>query len=208
VLSAVANTLDTVTATVSGGLAGDEVAVLTNTITTADGRILAETITMLIVASADAPPDLPATGTKRQLVEMAFEEIGLSGYEFDDTPEEYNRALRRLDALMAEWAGPGNNLSLNYNTPPVLGASTLSDDAGIPDWANNTVAIQLALRLMPAIGKTMSAETRLSMMQGMTTLRAACAQIPDRNLPLGTVRGAGAGTSRLLRPFTTTGGAA
>jgi hypothetical protein len=38
--------------------------------------------------------------TKRQIVELAFGDIGSAGYEFGRTPEEVTDALLRMNALM------------------------------------------------------------------------------------------------------------
>lgn len=168
----------------SGGTAG-EVGTITFTLTGSGG--LSEIRTMQVVI-AEAPVSYnPSTGTKQALVEMAYEEMTLTGYEFDHSPQEYATGLRRLDALMGEWRI--KSLDLGYNFPAVIGQSSLHDPAGIPDATFNTVALALAQRLMPTIGKTMSAETRVALAEGMTALRAAYAkrveyQIPG-NVPLG-----------------------
>jgi hypothetical protein len=54
-----------------------------------------------LTLSSDGPP-------KRQLIELAFGEIGSAGYEFGRTPEEVTDALTRLNALMYQW--PWNQL--------------------------------------------------------------------------------------------------
>jgi hypothetical protein len=53
--------------------------------------------------------------TKRQFITAAFEEIGLASYVFDLQPQDLQTALRRLDAMMAEWNGKG--LRLAYPIP-------------------------------------------------------------------------------------------
>ena len=45
--------------------------------------------------------------TKRQFINAALEEIGLASYVFDIQPEELESALRRLDAMMADWNAKG-----------------------------------------------------------------------------------------------------
>lgn len=188
------------TVQLSGGTDGQTAQILC-TITTVAARTLEETIFLPIVSSADTP-EVPATATKRQVVEMAFEEIGLAGYEFDATPQEQASALRRLDGLMAEWKG-GQSLDLGYLFPASFGGSDLDEPSGLPDASINTVAIYLALRVMPAIGKSMTAETRLAMASGMQALRTYKAVIPTVPLPIATVRGAGAQKRWLRRlPFT------
>lgn len=165
-------------------------AVLTNTVTTVGGKTYVETIVQPIVPSAVSLP-IPGGATKRAIIEKAFVEIGLSPYEFDPQPEEYTSALHRLDDLMAEWAGPGNNMDLGYNFPPQYGGGELEDVAGVPNFAVNTIGLQLALRVMPAIGKTMSNETRVALAQGMVALRTATAVIPEARYRRTTALGSG-----------------
>lgn len=171
---------------VAGGANG-ETATLAMSVTTAGDQVLKRTLSLSIANGVTAL--VPITTTKQTIVNMAFEEIGLSSYEFDATPEEQFSALRRLDALMAQWQVSG--LDLGYNFPSAIGAGNPNDPANIPDLSVNAVAISLALRIMPAIGKTMSAETRVALAQGLVAIRAYCAVIPERALPSSTALGAG-----------------
>jgi|GEM_PF-1384111 len=141
---------------------------------------------------------MPSTSTKRTIVNMAYEEASLSGYEFDITPEEQVSALRRLDALMAEWRAQSINLA--YNFPATFGAGGLDDPSGIPDSAVNVAAMQLAIRIFPMFGKRTSAETRYALAQGLNALRASTAFIPALNLPRGTPLGQGNRYSTLWQP--------
>jgi len=182
-------TTATSTVVLSGGTSGT-VATVTFAVTTASGyNDFSRDMSLLIADSVEALA--PQTTTKRTIVEMAFEEIGLAGYSFDTAPEEYASALRRLDALMNEWRSPGIGINLGYNFPAAIGSSTLAEVSGIPDEAANTVVMSLALRIMPVIGKTMAPETRVALAQGMSALKATYAQRPERSLPRKTPRGAG-----------------
>jgi hypothetical protein len=49
--------------------------------------------------------------TKRQLIEQAFAELALAGYDFDLSPEEMQGALVRLDSMIATWTSRGVRLS-------------------------------------------------------------------------------------------------
>jgi hypothetical protein len=53
--------------------------------------------------------------SKRQFISAAFEEIGLASYVFDLQPEQLQSAMRRLDAMMADWNGKG--IRLGYPLP-------------------------------------------------------------------------------------------
>lgn len=186
---------------VAGGADG-EVATFSCQIVTYDEQRLDRDLSLVIADAATAIT--PATTTKRTIVNMAFEEIGLAGYEFDASPQEQFSVLRRLDALMADWKS--QSLNLGYNAPPTIGAGDLDDESGIPDNALNTVVMSLALRAMPAIGKSMSPETRVALAQGMGALRTAYAVIPGRTLPRSTPRGSGNKPSSTWWPFAGTYG--
>lgn len=191
------NTDDTATVWISGGTDGDT-AIIVDTITTVGGLTLVETVLLPIISSADTP-ELPTTSTKRQIVEMVFEEAGLTGDEFDHTPEESATVMRRMDGMMGELKLQG--IDLGYNFPAIFGGGDLSDALGIPDETINTMAIWVALRAFPALGKTMTAESRLAFTQGMIAIRAAYAVIPERSLPAATIRGAGAKPWSTWWPF-------
>jgi len=141
----------------------------------------------------------PSTATKAALLDLMFEECGRAGYEFDRSPGEDASALRRLEAMLAEWQGEG--VALNYNFPVAFGTSQPTDVAGIPDSTINTVAAWGAFRIAPGMGKTLSAETRKAMADGRAFLRAETSTIPERILPRTTARGIGHKPYSIWRPF-------
>lgn len=181
---------------VSGGADG-EIAQIYCYITTLNGQALSRTLSLPISSAAIAVT--PSTATKRAVVQMAFEEAGLAGYEFDATDAENASALRRLDALMAMWRTlyPG----LNYNAPTVIGTGALADESGLPDDAINAVVTSLAYRIAPGIGKSMNAEARIAYAQAMNALRARYGRAVVRRLPAATPRGAGAKPWSTWQPF-------
>lgn len=185
-------------ATVAGGFDG-ETATLNCQVNTYGGQVLIRTLSLLV--SSTAISVTPETTTKRTVIAMAFEELGLADYEFNTTNEEKASALRRLDSLMALWAGPGFNLDLGYNFPPSIGQGALIDPAGIPDDTLDAVSAHLAAKLAPVIGKSLSPETRTTLNRSLNALRTQYAVIPDRLIPSGTIRGAGAKPWGVWRPF-------
>jgi hypothetical protein len=124
---------------------------------------------------------------KRQIVELAFGEIGSAGYEFGRTPEEVNDALLRLNAMMREHPFS----TLDY-AQPTYGVGSPDELSGIPDEYLNVVASKLALRLCPAMGATLSPEARGNLASSMALLNAAAATIPTMPIAAQTPRGAGA----------------
>jgi len=169
------------------GGANGELAILSCTVHTVALQVMTRELQLYIADGV--VPLAPSTCAKRAVCEMAFEECGLAGYEFDKTPEEWQSALRRLDALQAEWRSSG--LDLDYNAPAVLGDGDLDDASGIPDDAVNATALSLALRICPPLGKAWSAESRIAYTVSMDLLRARYLSKPERALPAGTPRGAG-----------------
>jgi hypothetical protein len=79
--------------------------------------------------------------TKRQFVDAAFEEIGLASYVFDLTTEELASALRRLDAMMAQWNAKG--IRLGYPLPTLAANSSLFSNSEVPDAANEAIILNL-----------------------------------------------------------------
>lgn len=136
--------------------------------------------------------------TKRQLVEHAFEELGLAAYAYDLTPDQLQSALRRLDAMMAVWAARG--IKLFYPLPSSPENSELDEESGIPDAAADAVFTNLALRLAPSYGKSASAETRQTAKSGYDWLLNAAA-MPDEMQYLNTLPlGAGGGGRVFVAP--------
>lgn len=124
---------------------------------------------------------------KRDIIEIAFEECGSAGYEFERTPEEIASALRKLDLMMTEW--PFNGLGY---APSAYGAGQPQELSGIPDSAVNTVAMYLAMRIAPNMGATLSGETRAALTRSFNNLCSSVSTIPTQKLAASTPRGAGA----------------
>lgn len=106
--------------------------------------------------------------TKRQLIEAAHSEIGLGDYIFDIPAEQLQIALRRLDAMMAEWNGMG--LRLGYALPGSYTAGDLATESGIPDRAWEAVVTNLAIRLAPSFGKAVMPETKATADRSLSML--------------------------------------
>lgn len=175
-----------ITVLISGGANGETNA-LSLSVTTENSQIIERDYTLLVADGVTAV--YPSTSTKRFIVERAFGAMGLSPYEFDPTPEEYNEALDDLDMMMAEWAV--SSLNVGYAFPPTIGGGDLDDASGIPDFSVNAVSLSLAQRMAANIGKTLSRETNRNLTQAMVALRTKLAVIPEYALPWRTPIGAG-----------------
>jgi hypothetical protein len=124
---------------------------------------------------------------KRQIIELAFGDIGSAGYEFGRTPEEVNDALLRLNALMREH--PFSTLTYEQ---PSFGVGSPDEMSGIGDQWLNVVALSLAERICGMMGATLATEARNRLARGMALLNASAATIPTMPIAANTPRGAGA----------------
>lgn len=136
--------------------------------------------------------------TKLQLIEEAFAEIGL-GNAFNVGAEEVQGALRRLDTMMAQWAGIG--LHLGYALPTNPGDSNVSDASGLPDDAIETVYLNLAIKLAPGYGKNVSPDTKAAARAGYLALLRKTVQPIEQQMPNTMPRGAGNKPWRSSAPF-------
>ena len=98
--------------------------------------------------------------TKKELIDEAFSEIGIAPYEYDVTSDEVQNALRRMDSMMAMWVRKG--IQLRYPLPANPGASVISDPSNVPDWANEGVFLNLAVRIAPMFGRAPLRETKVN----------------------------------------------
>lgn len=125
--------------------------------------------------------------TKRQLIEQAFEEIGMAAYVFDLTPEQMQSAMRRMDAMVSTWMS--KNILLGYPVPVNPQNADLDESSNIPDTAVDAVYQNLAIRLAPGFGKAVSMDLKASAKTAYDSLLMTAA-FPnemqyDSSLPLG-----------------------
>jgi len=118
--------------------------------------------------------------TKREIIELAFEEIGLAAYVFDLQPQQITGALRRLDTMMATWNGKG--IRLGYPLPSSPGMSDPDQDCDVPDAAFEAMGLGLAVRIAPGYGKTVSPDTKASARSAYTQLMAQSAKPMEMQL--------------------------
>jgi hypothetical protein len=137
--------------------------------------------------------------SKRQFVTAAFEEMGLASYVFDLQPQELESALRRLDAMMAEWNAKG--IRLSYPLPGSPEDSEIDAETTVPDSANEAVITNLAIRLAPSYGKSVSPDTRMIANAAYNTLLSLAAMPSQIQFPDTLPRGAGNKPVRYGRPF-------
>lgn len=118
--------------------------------------------------------------TKRQFVEEAYAEIGFTN-EFDLTPEDKQRGLLRLDALLATWNAMG--IRISYLLPSSPEDSELASEAGTPDSADLAIITNLALAIAPTKGRIPTPETKRVAKSSLETLLVLHTEPPVMDIP-------------------------
>lgn len=119
--------------------------------------------------------------TKGDLVNAAYEEIGLAGYVFDMQPEEIQTGVRRLERFMMMLDGRG--IRLGYSAAASARDASANDESGIPDWAEDAIIPLFALRLAPTLGKQVHPDTQIAARRGLNTLLVGTYTIPQMQMP-------------------------
>lgn len=124
--------------------------------------------------------------TKGDFVYAALDEIGISSYDFDISPEQTDAILKRLDSLMASWNARG--IRLGYPIPNGPKDSSLEQDSNVPDSAWEAIITNLAIRIAPSYGKAVSIDTKVTAKQALNTLYSISATpgtVQGRPIPRG-----------------------
>lgn len=132
--------------------------------------------------------------TKRQFVEQALDELGLSPFTYELSAEQLASALRRLDTMMAEWNARG--IRLGYALPSSPSSSSLDEQSGVPDAAFDAVITNLAVRLAASYGKNITAPTAVAAKNAYNMLLSRAAMPPEQAFPGTLPYGAGNKTWR------------
>ncbi|AIL76279.1 P22 tail accessory factor [Acinetobacter baumannii] len=128
--------------------------------------------------------------TKREIIETAFEEIGMAAYVFDLQPEQVESARRTMDAMAAMWSS--KRIQIGYPLPSEADSSDLDQESNIPDYAYETFYLNLAKRLASKFGKTLTPEKALLAKEGYENLlRIAVSRPPQMKYACSLPSGAG-----------------
>jgi hypothetical protein len=127
--------------------------------------------------------------SKRQFVAAAFEEIGLASYAFDLQPQQFESALRRLDAMMASWNALG--IRMGYPLPSSPQFSDIDAESEVPDSANEAIITNLAVKIAPGYGKQVMPDTKATAKETYNTLLSRAAAPLEQQLPGTMPSGAG-----------------
>src|SRR5690606_25386143 len=112
---------------------------------------------------------IPSGPTNKEIIDRAYQIIGLSDSMFGRTPEEYASAMLPLGGMMLEW--PFDQLGFIFEDAAGLRPE---EESGIDRKYLEAVAYALAERIAPTIGKTLPPEARKPK---NTTYSALCAAV-------------------------------
>lgn len=122
---------------------------------------------------------------KSEIIAGAYAKDGM-GDDMERTPEEMANGLRELNQMMME-----EPFSLLGYALPAHGDGDLSDLSGLADKYIPAIIMELAFRLAPNIGKSMSVEAVKRHAKAMATLRGDIAAAPNLSIRSGTYLGMG-----------------
>lgn len=127
--------------------------------------------------------------SKQNLIDKAYEQIGLASYVFDISPEMYQSALMSLDSMMALWSIQG--IRLGYPLPTKPENSNLADDSSLPDWANQAVFMKLGILLASERNKPVTPQLLSNADIAWNAMLVQLAKDNVMEFPPGTLAGAG-----------------
>jgi hypothetical protein len=129
--------------------------------------------------------------TKQNLIDKAYEQIGLASYVFDISPEMYQSALMSLDAMMGTWNALGIRLGYPMSSGPSDTIVSLATDTSLPDSAVEAVFMRLGIRLASERGKPVSGELKAAADSAYQALLNLHVDAGTMNFPCDTLAGAG-----------------
>ncbi len=129
---------------------------------------------------------IPSGPTNREIIDRAYQVLGLSDSMFARTPEEYASAVLSLGAMMLEW--PYDQLGYIYEDAAGI---RVEEESGIDRKWLEAAAYGLADRIGPTVGKELSAAARKIGAQQHSRLCSGVATVPESDYAPGTPRGSG-----------------
>ncbi len=129
---------------------------------------------------------IPAGPTNKELIDLAYLGIAISDAMFGRTPEEYASGGVLLRAMMAEW--PYNLLGFIQEDGAGL---RIEEESGIARAYSQAVALGLAERIAPSIGKEMTGAAVKAKARSFSLLCGLAAVAPDAAYADATFMGSG-----------------
>ena len=118
---------------------------------------------------------------KADLIQGAYEQLRIWGVTRIPSPTETVLALKRLNGLLLHWEN--QNIYLGWN----VGADNPNDESGLPDWAQEAVFTNLALKLAPTFGKMATPDMKSEASETYNAICLSCyanMEYPD-TMPVG-----------------------
>lgn len=129
---------------------------------------------------------LPTGPTNKQLIDRAYDMMGMSGEVFGRPVDEYTLGQRTLNAMMEEWP---------FNLMGYIGADygdgDLEEKSGIASKYREGVSAELAMRLAPAKGKTLAPAMIRTLNRASAIVYADFSVPAQVEFPQGTISGNG-----------------
>lgn len=127
--------------------------------------------------------------TKRQLVAKALTTIGYANYIYDLMPEQLQEVLVTLESMMGDWEFAGIHTGYPISDNP--DKMNLDDSSNLSFGAITAVWSNLAVRISPDFGKTLSPQTQSTATISYQNLLTAAAFPRQQQLPSTMPLGAG-----------------
>jgi len=130
---------------------------------------------------------IPAGPTNREIIDRAYKAMGAGARGFGLPAEDYADAVEVLSGMMLE--SPFD--LLGYVQQDGGEGNRVEQESGIDRKYLEPVALMLAERIAPTIGKQLAPHTLAAKRRAYSLLCAAVVTIPDANYQDGTPKGAG-----------------
>lgn len=130
-----------------------------------------------------SPLPIPGGLLNKEIIDLAYTVLGVSDAMFGRTDEEYASAMTMLRAMMGEW--PFDQLGFD------TGDARVGSESGIEAKWLTVCGYALALRIGPAIGKTLAPNAQGVHNRAYSALCAAYAVPGQSAWSPGTARGQG-----------------
>lgn len=114
--------------------------------------------------------------TKLQLVQKALGQIGYASYIYDLQPEQLEDVCSTMEAMIGTWYGQGIRIGYNMASSPA--AQNINGDSGLIDAANETVYMNVAVKIAGKFGKQLPAQ---DIMTAKTSYNALLNKAISRN---------------------------
>lgn len=106
------------------------------------------------------------TITKGDIVSAAYVQSQVNALTAPATAEQTNLGLDMLDRMMTALPSQGITLPYILTKPPVA-----TDQSGIPDYAEQAIILNLAIKILPLLGRQASVDLRADAKTSLDGLR-------------------------------------